>query len=179
MKTLIISIVFAVISISAYPQSSKRYYSVDPDFILTYPKEYVEMPIENAPHALLKLGSNNAMFILSYWNYGIDPDIDAWNDELYNGNKMKYERLLGNNLVLISRIILRIEGRDIRALRIIYNEDVYVEQLKRSITKYNVITQFFHKGNLYQGFYSNLGKYTVSSPIGTDILKGLNIISIE
>ncbi len=85
---------------------------------LYYSNEYEEAQISNAPHMLVKLESEDAYFSISYWDYELSEDVDAWDDFIYEQYK---EGVSDNNLILYERTIVNLKNEEIRAIKIFSN----------------------------------------------------------
>ena len=52
-------------------------------FSFEYPTSFKSIPIQSAPHMVLKLESANYIFSASYWDKGLAPDVSICDDEIY------------------------------------------------------------------------------------------------
>lgn len=52
-------------------------------FSFEYPSAFKSTTIQNAPHMVLKLDSDNYILSASYWDKGFDSNISIWDDELF------------------------------------------------------------------------------------------------
>ena len=113
-------------------------------FKLHYPNNYRESDIYNAPHMLIKLESKDALFSISYWEYNIDKDIDAWDDLIFERYKVGLSK---SELVFSKKVILNIKNEKLRAIKIFSN-------IQSDCSVFgNMSYVFIKNGNLYVTAY--------------------------
>lgn len=168
-KLLIYALSLAVVTVSCakVPSHNEHF---ENDFIsFDYNSAYKKTKITSATHMLLKLEGNNSLFSISEWNYGIEPNVDAWNDEIYE----HYEAfpVSDGTLVTTEKREIQTKGGSERGLFILSNMEVNGVRLKQAACL------FVHRGNLYVIMHASPGRYQMNSPCKEflELLKGLTL----
>lgn len=163
---LLLVVVFQSMVINA--QSNKTF---DSDlFSIEYPASFKSSPIQNAPHMLLKLESNDYYFSISCWNSGIDENKSIWDYDLNNVKKA----LLGD-VVSITKETIQIKSGPHRCLKVMENLHNNQQGIDVNV---KVLSYFmFHKGCLFSFVFKSEGKYNKGSitTYPENILKGLRL----
>jgi len=152
---------------------NQKFVSAKANLEFSYPSSFSQEKINNAPHMLLKLMGKNDMIALSYWDYGMDESLDAWDDDYYQRIKSRIS-LSSAEIVSLEKVTITINNKSIRAVEFIGNETTNYQG--KSLKSYNVTYQIWYKGNLIQVLYSVFGKhYKPGSDKGRSLLKGLKL----
>lgn len=146
-------------------------------FSFEYPKTFKTTSIQNAPHMVLKLESEDYFITASYWDYGIDEDVSIWNDDIF-----EYYRQMPINdgdLVDISKESIK-TGNGLRhCLRIMSNCHKCVDGdiIHMKMLSYLMI----HNGYLFNFTFGSEGEYLKGSSTSypDSIMCGLCIKSNE
>ena len=88
-------------------------------FSLEYPDSFKATPIQNAPHAVLKLVSDYCFWAASYREIENDKDVDIWDDEilkLYGQSPVD-----DNKIVDIKKESIETKGGTVRCLKFLSN----------------------------------------------------------
>lgn len=173
MKKIVLLLSMIILSSSFVIGQTKTFVSSIANLEFTYPTSLTQEKINNAPHMLLKLMGKTNLLALSFWDYGIDESLDAWDDDLFSRIKSRMA-LASGEVVSLEKVTLAINGRSIRAVEIITNEsNSYQGQTFKS---YSITYQIWYKGNLVQVVYSVFGShYKSGSDKGRNLIKGLKL----
>ena len=130
----------------------------------TYPAKYKDTKIENAPHMIVKLESDDALISISRWDNNIGDDVDAWNDELYNN----YNSVL-SDLVLLEKVVLRTKNENFRALK------TYINTNENGLDMGFISFTFIKGGDVYvaSSLLPRTLTKTSSSKLTEEVLYGL------
>ncbi len=111
---------------------------------LYYPVDFREAVIENAPHMLVKLESEETFFSISYWDYNIEKGVDAWSNLIYEQFK---NGLPGTDCIFSEKVILNTKNEKLRAIKLLAN-------IQNASSKVGSIAYLFVKnGDLYLATY--------------------------
>lgn len=138
-----------------------------------YPSNFKNIPIQQAPHMILKLESQDYFFSISCWEKGYGDDVTAWNDEVYE----MYKQFSVENgiLISISKESLPTKGGNVKCLKVLYNinKNVQGHELKMKNASYIVI----NNGYLYVFNFASDGEYHKNSntTYTDNLLKGLKL----
>ena len=142
-------------------------------FSFDYPTSFKSIPIQNAPHMVLKLESANYIFSASYWDKGLAPDVSIWDDEIYE--LYKQIPVGDGTLISITKESIQTKGGVRRCLKLksnmhrsVQGKDVYLK---------NVTYLMLQDGYLYVFAFVSEGKYTKDSPTAypDKIMKGFRL----
>ena len=141
-------------------------------FSFDYPSSFKPIPIQNAPHMVLKLESDSYIFTASYWDKGFDGNVSIWDDEIYDFYK---QNPIGEGtLVHITKETVQTKGGAMcRCLKLKTNIYRYAQgfDIYMKITTYLMI----HNEYLFVFTFTSQGKYTKDSKTvyPDKIMKGL------
>lgn len=166
MKRVLLSVLFiivAIVDVGAQGHYENEYIRFD------YSSEYKKSGITSAQHMLLKIEDDDSFFSISEWKYGIDSDVDAWNDEIYE--QYKSLPIKDGKLVSIEKKLIDTKDGKEKGLFILSNITANGINLK------SASCLFVHRGNLYVLSHMSQGKYLPFSPCKDflDMLKGLTL----
>lgn len=171
MKKSILFILFVCLSDMLNAQTMKTF-----DcglFSLDYPSSFKSVPIQNAPHMVLKLESDNYILSASYWDKGLDKSISIWDDKIYE--LYKQNPVGDGTLISITKESIQTKGGARRCLKLKTN-------MHRQVQGANVYLKMvsylmLQDGYLYTFAFVSEGKYTKDSPTTYPdrIMKGLRI----
>lgn len=146
-------------------------------FSFDYPTPFKPIPIQNAPHMVLKLESDNYTFSASYWDKGLAPDVSIWDDDIYR--LYKQNPVGDGTLIRISKESIQTKGGVKRCLKLKTNlhrrvkgKDVYLKMVSYLMLQ---------NGYLFTFVFVSEGKYTKDSPTTypDKIMKGLRLKQIS
>lgn len=145
-------------------------------FSFEYPNEFKNVPIQNAPHMVLKLESDTYFVSASFWDYGLDSSVSIWDDELVE----HYSQIPIENgeLVGISKELIQTKSGKQRCLKLKSNvKNTINENYSFKMAQYLMI----NKGFLFIFTFLSEGKYTKASPTSypDKILGGLQFKNNE
>lgn len=137
-------------------------------FSFEYPTQFKETTIQNAPHMVLKIESNDYIISASYWDYGLESTVNVWDDNTVQ----QYRQMDNENLVDISKGTIQTMDGVVKCLKLKFNIPInseYDESLKT--LSYLII----NNGYLIEFSFFSLGKYTKNSPTdySDEIMRGL------
>lgn len=165
MKRLLLSILLIVAVV--FEIEAQGHY--ENDFIrFDYSSEYKRAEISSAQHMLIKLEKGDSFFSISEWKYGLDPNIDVWNDDIINTYKTL--PIKDGKLVTIEKRLIDIKSGRQKSIFILSNI------VSSGVGLKNATCLFIHRGNLYVLCHMSPGKYLSSSQCKEflDLLKGLS-----
>jgi len=130
-------------------------------FTLDYPAYFEQLKINNAPHMLIKLGTNDSysrffsediVVTVSLWEYAFDKNITAWSDHFYNAALMTDKNMYNSpDDILCKKVRLYLNGKSVETLKSVVSINVQ-EQGKVFIK--HVSYKIVHNGNYLQfNFY--------------------------
>lgn len=159
----VLLILAAVLDIEAQGHYENDFISFD------YSSEYKRADISSAQHMLIKLETDDSFFSISEWNYGLDSDVDAWNDDIYN--QYKSMPIKNGKLVTIEKRMIDTKNGREKGLFMLSNIT------SNGVNLRNANCLFVHRGNLYVASHMSAGEYSSFSPCYDflDILKGLTL----
>lgn len=166
MKRVLLSVLFiivAIVDVGAQGHYENEYIRFD------YSSEYKKSGITSAQHMLLKIEDDDSFFSISEFKYGLDSDVDAWNDEIYK--QYKSLPIKDGKLVSIEKKLIDTKDGKEKGLFILSNITANGINLK------SASCLFVHRGNLYVLCHMSQGKYLSFSPCKDFIymLKGLTL----
>lgn len=128
-------------------------------FSFEYPKSFKTTPIQNAPHMVLKLESEDYFMSASYWDYGISDDVSIWDDELYEHyRQMPIE---DGEIVDISKESIKTKGGLRHCLRIMSNGHKIINS---SIVQVKMLSYLMiQNGYLFNFTFESEGEYIKGS----------------
>lgn len=147
-------------------------------FFFDYPSNFKPIPIQNAPHMVLKLESDSYIFTASYWDKGFDDNVSIWDDEIFD--LYKQNPIGEGTLVGITRETIQTKGGAMRrCLKLKTNIYRYAQgfDINMKITTYLMI----YNGYLFVFTFTSQGKYTKDSKTvyPDKIMKGLRFKSLK
>ena len=169
MKGLFISCLF-FISLSLHPQSLRTF-----DcglFSFEYPITFKNSPIQNAPHMVLKLESDEYFFSASYWDKGFSPNVSIWDEEIVENYKTmpsdSFEKIIS-----VEKDFIQTKGGKRRCLKMKSNilRSTQGMTVRIKMLKYSMIND----GYLFIFAFSSQGTYTINSSTAynDNLMKGL------
>ena len=151
MKRLMLLIFASLLANTLSSQNSrtKVFKSNISHFSFVYPSYLVENKINNAPHMLLKLDSDNYSLAISFWEYNFDKSVTVWDKQIVN-NCYNIDKNYPNHYVEHSceKIYLMINNKKVKCLKsttrtiLIYHN--------RSTKGKQIIYRLLHNGNYLQ-----------------------------
>ena len=150
-------------------------------FSFTYPSTFKTIPIQNAPHMILKLESDDYIFSVSYWDYGISSDVSIWNDTIFE----RYQQMPIENgyLVDIDKVGVQTKDGFIKSLKLKSNIHQY---LSDTISNLKVLSYIMiHEGYLFVFSFESEGQFPTPIPDAYPttypdmIMKGLKLKTNE
>lgn len=140
-----------------------------------YPNAFKQIPIQNAPHMLLKLESSDYFFSISHWKEDLPDFVDVWDDEVF-GNYSELANSFGK-VVSTTKESLQIKNGSVHCMKVLSNSDRAAQgtTVKLRMLSYILI----YKGDIYlfsflsQGNYSKASKTTYPQ----NMMKGLKFKS--
>ncbi len=145
-------------------------------FSLDYPSRYSSTPIQNSPHMVLKITSDDSYFSASYWINDLDTEKSVWDDDIFERYKGIYQNMSSDKsteLVDISKVIVKTKSGEIRCLKMMFNTKMNMsgQMVQCKVVHFTTLFQ----GNLFVFGYASEGKYKkgdlTSEP--ESLLKGL------
>lgn len=176
-QCLILTCLFVSISFGQNT-TSKVYKSIKGSISFTYPSYLVQQKIDNAPHMLLKLESNNYALSISFWEYNFDNSISIW-DEVIVSTYSRIDKNIPNSKVHKSceKIYLTIaNNKQVKCLKTVMRT---TNSLQGQTIKFDqVYYRLLHKGNYLQfGFFVfSYHDYWNRPQFSDDIMKGLKLL---
>lgn len=104
MKKIFIAFLAIILSLKLLAQENKTFDSEHLSF--SYPSKYKTISIENAPHMLLKLESNNELFSISEGRLEFNAT-DVWDDKFYEIYK---KSLAQQECISLEKVSIRIQS---------------------------------------------------------------------
>ena len=140
-------------------------------FSLEYPKIFKKSPIQNAPHMVLKLESEEYFISASYWDYGISDDVSIWDDEIFE--QYKQIPIEGGELVDISKESIKTKCGMKHCLRIKANVNKHYNGTVIQLRMLSYL--MIQNGYLFNFTFESEGKYskTSSTVYPNNIMSGL------
>ena len=145
-------------------------------FSLDYPSRYSSTTIQDSPHMVLKITSDDSYFSASYWINDLDTEKSVWDDDIFERYKGIYQNMSSDKsteLVDISKVIVKTKSGEIRCLKMMFNTKMNMsgQMVQCKVVHFTTLFQ----GNLFVFGYASEGKYMkgdlTSEP--ESILKGL------
>ena len=146
-------------------------------FSFEYPRTFKTTPIQNAPHMVLKLESEDYYISASYWDYGISDDVSIWDDEIFEHYKQL--PLDGGELVDISKESIKTKNGIKQCLRIRTNIH---KPNNGSVVHLRMLSYLMiQNGYLFNFTFESEGVYSKTSPTlyPDNIMSGLCLKSNE
>ena len=177
MRNTRISVLFCIALISLFScVSAQSNRTFDCDLLsFEYPIAFKTIPIQNAPHMLLKLESDDYFFSISHWKKGLPDFVDIWDDEVFDN----YGNLANGfgKVVSSTKESLQIKNGSVHCMKVLSNSDRTAQgtTVKLRMLSYVLI----YKGDIYlfsflsQGSYSKASKTTYPQ----NMMKGLRFKS--
>ena len=140
-------------------------------FSLDYPSSFNPVPIQNAPHMVLKLESSNYILSASHWDKRFANNTSIWDDDIYE--LYKQNPIGDGTLISINKESIQTKGGARRCIKLKTNmhrqaqgTDVYLKMVSYLMLQ---------EGNLFVFNVMSEGKYSKDSPtVYPDlIMKGL------
>lgn len=140
-------------------------------FSLDYPSSFKPVPIQNAPHMVLKLESSNYILSASHWDKRFANNTSIWDDDIYE--LYKQNPIGDGTLISINKESIQTKGGARRCIKLKTNmhrqaqgTDVYLKMVSYLMLQ---------EGNLFVFNVMSEGKYSKDSPtVYPDlIMKGL------
>lgn len=145
-------------------------------FSLDYPSRYSSTPIQESPHMVLKITSDDSYFSASYWINDLDTEKSVWDDDIFARYKEIYQNMPSDknaDFIDISKVLVKTKSGEIRCLKIMFNTKMNISGQMVQCKAVHYTTLF--QGNLFVFGYASEGKYKkgdlTSEP--ETILKGL------
>lgn len=85
--------------------------------LFSYPDRFYPQKINNAPHMVLKLKSDNALLTIGQWDYNLASSVDVWDVAEY----CKKNVMPGTQLVDVKKMILETSDGGIHCVKLITN----------------------------------------------------------
>ena len=124
-------------------------------FSLEYPDSFETAPIQNAPHAVLKLVSNYCFWAASYREIDNKDGVDVWDDEIIN--LYGQSPVDDNEIIEIIKEPLNTKGGQIRCLKILSN--TYKREQGMDINLKITTYIMLRAGFLFTFAFTSPGKY--------------------
>ena len=142
-------------------------------FSFEYPTSFKSIPIQSAPHMVLKLESANYIFSASYWDKGLAPDVSIWDDEIYY--HYKQNPFDDGTLVGITKESIQTKGGVKRCLKL--KSNMYRRVQGKDVNLKMVTYLMLQNGYLFVFAFVSEGKYTKDSQTAypDKIMKGLRL----
>lgn len=138
-----------------------------------YPSSFKNVPIQQAPHMVLKLESKDYFFSISYWDNEYPDEMTAWDNLIYS--LAQNYKIDDGVLVSITKDMLVTKGGDVKCLKLKFNiqEKVQGYDFKMKNLMYIVVNQ----GYLFMFSFMSEGQYAQSDPTTNydNIMKGLKL----
>jgi len=138
-----------------------------------YPSSFRNVPIQQAPHMVLKLESKDYFFSISYWDNEYPDEMTAWDNLIYS--LAQNYKIDNGVLVSITKDKLVTKGGDVKCLKLKFNiqERVQGYDFKMKNLMYIVVNQ----GYLFMFSFMSEGQYAQSDPTTyyDNIMKGLKL----
>jgi len=145
-------------------------------FSFDYPSSFKTIPIQNAPHMVLKLESDDYYFSASYWEKGLDKNISIWDNEFYE----LYKNPVGDGtLISITKEIIQTKSGSHRCLKLKTN--IHRQNQGMNINIKMLTYLMLHDGYLFTFAFSSQGNYSkeTSTTYPDRIMKGLRFKSLQ
>ena len=144
-------------------------------FSFEYPSTFKTAPIQNAPHMILKLESDDYMVSISYWDYGLGDDASIWNDEYFE--RYKQMPIEDGTLVDIAKVGVQTKDGFVKSLKLKTN----INSRNNDVTTCAKLLTYlmFHDGYLLVFVFESEGSYPIPIPehysttYPDEIMKGL------
>jgi hypothetical protein len=148
-------------------------------FSFEYPSTFKTIPIQNAPHMILKLESDDYMVSISYWDYGLGEDASIWNDEYFE--RYKQMPIEDGSLVDIAKVGVQTKEGFVKSLKLKTN----INSRNNDLTTCAKLLTYliFHNGCLLVFVFESEGAYPIPMPehypttYPDEIMKGLTLKS--
>lgn len=145
-------ILLLILSIQTLLSCGQSTNTFDSDLLsFTYPANYKEERIENAPHMLIKIASVNEYFSISVWNYAINDDVSIWDEQFY---EHALNMPIQGKLLSLDKVLIETKNGEKQCLKIKSNADNNMKMLTYLL---------INEGYLYVLVYTSPGEYTISS----------------
>jgi hypothetical protein len=186
MKQLIFSAFICLLASISFAQNfnSKVYKSEVEHFSFAYPSYLEKQKIDNAPHMLLKLDSDNFSLTLSLADHGFGRSVSIWDEDVVNyyseteRNFLNPQREGFNSQIEKSceKIYLTINNDvKIKCLKSVIRTNLYIQG--HSIKSKQIVYRLLHKGNLlmFVFYIYDFHNYWNKTQFSDDIMKGLSL----
>lgn len=124
-------------------------------FSLEYPDSFETVPIQNAPHAVLKLMSEYCFWAASYREIYNNDGIDIWDDEIIN--LYGQSPIDDNEIVDVVKESIETRGGSVRCLKILSN--TYKREQRMEINLKMTAYLILHNSFLFTFAFTSPGKY--------------------
>jgi hypothetical protein len=146
-------------------------------FKFSYPSFYKQEKINNAPHMLAKLVSEQSYITVALWEYDFDENITIWDDDIY-GYYLELDQSYSNSEdnILCKKINLDIQNGTTKTLKsLITMASEYQEQ---TIYAKQLTYRIIHRGNYLQFsfFTMDLGHNSSFEKESEDIMRGVKLL---
>lgn len=140
-------------------------------FSLEYPDSFETTPIQNAPHAVLKLVSDYCFWAASYREIENKDGIDVWDDEIIN--LYGQSPVDDNEIIDVMKENIQTKGGAVRSLKILSN--TYKREQGMDINLKIATYIMIHDGFLFTFAFTSPGKYSKGDKATTNdiLMKGL------
>ena len=160
--------------VSLRPFNAQSYTTFDCGLLsFEYPSSFMNVPIQQAPHMVLKLESKDYFFSISYWDNEYPDNMTAWNDLIYS-LAQSYE-IDDGVLISITKDNLVTIGGNVKCLKLKFNIQKRAQgfDLKMKNLMYIVVNQ----GYLFVFSFMSEGQYTKSgaTTYPDKVMKGLKL----
>jgi hypothetical protein len=159
-------------------QNTKTFVSQRGHFSFSYPSYLKSEKINNAPHMLLKLNSENYSLTLGLWEeYDFDQITSIWDDDVVNAF-LETDSYISKskNDILCQKKYLTTQSGKLKFLKSIYNQTV--SNGTESIRMKNIMYRIIHKGKYLQFsfFVFEFQSYWNKSNFTDTIMEGLKLL---
>ena len=127
-------------------------------FSLDYPASFRSIPIQNAPHMVLKIESNDYTASASYWDYDLNSTVSVWDDDIVEHYR-NFPMVNGGDLVNITKKLITTKSGSQKCLKIKYNIKA-APNASLKMLQY----LFINKGFLFVFSFMSQGKYAHDTP---------------
>jgi len=177
MSKTAITIIMAIFIAGAVNAQTKTFTSDKGKFRFSYPSNYEQQKINNAPHMLVKLLSNELLITVSFWEYDFDNDVTIWDTDIYN-NYLEVDKRssYSKNDILCKKQNLNLTNKSVKVLKTIMLLKAMQSQEKSKEMK-SLTYRMLHRGNYIQFafFTMDINNSTFEKEC-ENIMKGLELL---
>lgn len=152
-KILVLFSIF-VLSLTSCAQGYKTFDSGL--FSFEYPSKFNNERINNSPHMLLKLMSDDCILTIAQWDYNVDESVSIWDDEIYESYK-DYSPVPNIKNIQTLKSSIKTKQGVTKCLKVLGNMN------QNGFTAKVATYLFIHKGFFFIITVTDQGTYSVNS----------------